>query len=403
MDTMFRKNTFDLGTKYLPPAESAKFLLSKYEPFFLRISKYQDLPLQKGICEFSSIMLKTIACGGSLKESKDPIAIKYGSLKFDYNVDKTIIENLGSFLPKFKVIVSNVSFPELENLYHDMHQFYGVCVNKPNKMLTLDTLVDPSFLIKREMLINQYLLLRLIGLGEPGTIHQIIISILFTLNTKFFVSRYEVPKAIIMDISLHDDKYHIEALVAQNPETESPWWNKTFFGIVDKNGKVINDSSNLEVTKIVFGPFFSGILEHFGLDPLPPLPQFDEPCINTLPSDEQWKIANTAVECQFNYELSKTEHAVFVTFSTLKEAETFYLKYKRNIYPIWDKHYEGGKYLPVIDSECIEGKFTVRIPTAAKRPDCLINYTFEDFCIKSRSGLPPLNKIEDAPTFAPRF
>jgi hypothetical protein len=297
-----------------------------------------------------------------------------------YEFNATPANNLHAFLKEFEIAIEFIAYRctddtdllnEFKNLYNDMSQFYNLCTGTLN-------LQDPSYLLERDFLVNRYFFL--MQTGNPKEINNIIISLLFYLNVKFFVSPYrDIFNTTIMDISLHNDEYSIKAFVG-------PKNDKRFFGTVNTSGKVIDDSSNPVVTRKVFGQFFPSILEHFGLERHPSLEPFKQP-ITTLTPQEQCEIKNPSTQYQFNYELSKTECAVFLTFSTLKEAETFYLKNVNYIYPIRSKSNKNGSYLAVIDSEHIEGKFSVRIPRH------LTDYTFEAFCKNTNLKLPAVNEI----------
>jgi hypothetical protein len=375
------------GTTYSTNQKHAEFLLKKHEPLFLKFSN--DDSIYEDFCEFSSVVLKAIACSKNLEESNISSIMDRGYLKFKYDFKHTTIENLLPFFKEFEKFLENAFCKDEESqilrdkfivLYNDLNQFYTLCINDK---FTIENL-NPCFLVKKDILVNQYFLLTHIE-SHPMEISQIIMSFLLILNVKIFVSPceyYSFPT--VMDVNLQNGKYYIEALVGDNKD-------KRYFGIVDKYGKVINDSSNPTITKLLFGPFFSGVLHHFGLPPIPSMAPFEQ-AITSLTPQEKGNITNSTLT---NYELSRALRAVFVTFSTLKEAETFYLKYKKDIYPIWDNDYKGGNYLPVIDSERIKGKFTVRIPTATQRNGSLIRYTYEDFLKDSQANLPPLDQIKE--------
>jgi hypothetical protein len=379
---MLEKNLaiYNQGVIHSTIVEDAKFLLNKYESLFSKYLLSKD-STENNIGEFVCKILKIITGTCTPEE-----LINRRYLGVAYNFKKTPVKNLSFFLEKFKPIATRNCknqedihrANEMEALYYDMNQFYKLCTDMP-----LDH-QDPCFLVEKDFIVHRYFLLKYMNTDNPKEINQTIIFLLFYVHTKFFVSPYNnLSRITVMGISLDNDEYSIKALIG--PDTD-----KKFLGIVNKNGKVIDDSSDLSVTKIVFGQWFSQILEHFGLEPLSPLPPFKQPL--TLTSEEQEKIKKSSIE-KFNCELSNKGCAVYLAFSTLKEAETFYIKYAENIYPIWDNNYKGGSYLPIIDSECIDGKFIVRIPTAAKISERLIRFTFEDFCKKSRLHFPALNEI----------
>jgi hypothetical protein len=102
-------------------------------------------------------------------------------------------------------------------------------------------------------------------------------------------------------------------------------------------------------------------------------------------------IANSIFnEAEKDYELTKTKACVFFIFSSMEKASKFYVTHNQYISPIWDPQIQQN--LPVIDSDCIEGKFVIRVPINSKRHVGL--YGYQQFCNDTNLPLPPIGDIK---------